>query len=227
MILECCSKSLLCVCHLPARTCVPVQGDLEFPRSLPIPGMLWQILSRWCLNTGLGQGWEGREGAFPAGDTRSKQDLCATECQLGFVPLRGVSRMLFPRDVQRLLRGLTPTRGATVKREPANSQHHPGICSLAHPPLLAVGMIQLGHGWSSAALLWDLGCPRDTGTRLQDIPHGFCSPLPAARGEKTKTTLRCCVGPPGVLCPSLGSHILCGAVPAAHQARGWIYLLAA
>lgn len=124
MILECCSKSLLCVCHLPTRTWVPVQGDLEFPRSLPIPGMLRQTLSCWCLSTGLGQGWEGREGAFPAGDTRSKQDLCATECQLGFVPLRGVSRMLFQRDVQRLLRGLTPTRGATVKREPGNSQHH-------------------------------------------------------------------------------------------------------
>lgn len=60
MILECCSKSLLCVCHLPARTCVPVQGDLRFPRSLPIPGMLRQTLSRWCLNTGLGQGWGGK-----------------------------------------------------------------------------------------------------------------------------------------------------------------------
>lgn len=54
MILECCSKSLLCVCHLPARTCVPVQGDLGFRRSLPIPGMLRQTLSRWCLNTGMG-----------------------------------------------------------------------------------------------------------------------------------------------------------------------------
>lgn len=70
--------------------------------------------------------------------------------------------MLFPRDVQRLLQGVTPTCGVTgrmVKRQPGNAQHHPGICSLAHPPLLAVGMIQLGRGWSSAALLWDLGYP--------------------------------------------------------------------
>lgn len=54
MILERCSKSLCCVCHLPARTWLPVQEDLGFPRSLPIPGMLQQTLSRWCSNTGLG-----------------------------------------------------------------------------------------------------------------------------------------------------------------------------
>lgn len=57
-------------------------------------------------------------------------------------------------------------------------------CALPPPRLIpASGMTHVAHGWSSAALLWDLGGHGDTGTSLWGVPRGFCSALPAAGGE--------------------------------------------